>query len=161
MTDIICLEQQSRESRQCSATDADTSDMSDIITIALDNRRSRSTTHHHHSLEIHFITSTQAIGKKFRCLIGWQSIDRRIDISTSHACQHHLFHVFQMNAIVVKILAKGTIERSDRVGCLDANRSYHLSLAINSYDFRGTDSHVYSNNDSHILSFYVNTTTIA
>ena len=146
--DIIGLEQQAGKSLQGAATNTDTANVRDVVAITLYQRCACTHAYHNDSVATRLIAGTKTIGDKFFHLVGGQSIDGLFDVCTSHSRKHHMLHILQLDLVVVKILAKGTIERCHRVGGLDSDRREHLAVAY-SHNLGGTDAHINSYYYSH------------
>ena len=116
LLDIISLEKQSGKSLKRTATNTNTTNVLDIVAIALDNRCTSAKTYNKHAIEFCLITCSQAIGNKLLCLVSRQSVYRFVDIGAAYTGKHNLLYIRKLYMIIVKILAKSTIKRRYGVG---------------------------------------------
>ena len=57
-----------------------------------------------------------------------------VNIGCAYSGKHDMLYFVQLDFVVVQILAKGSVERSDGVGCLDTDWADHHALLVNSYN---------------------------
>ena len=146
---VVGLEHDARESHQGTSAHTDTSDMADVVADTLHERRTGAHRYHYHPVDVGLVAGAQSVGDKLVGLGCGQTIDGRVDVSCAYACNHDLFHVAQTDFVVIEILAEGAVERSHRVGGLDALGRYHLAFVVNSHYLGGAYAHIYTYYNSH------------
>ena len=95
---------------QRASANAEASDMADVAAVALYETRSCAHRYDDGLVQSRFKTGPQAIGNKLVDLLCGDAVDRAVDIAGTHASQHHLLHIAQLNLIVVQVFAEGPIE---------------------------------------------------
>ena len=148
--DVVRLQQQARQTLQGTASDAQSADMLDAVTVDAYKGGTRPHTDHHQMFDVRGMAGSQSVGQKLVGLACRQPIQRTVDKGAAYTRQHHLLYVGQRNAVVVDIFAECPKQRGHRVG----SRDEHGRLdepPFQSHYLGGTTTHIYSNYDCHIF----------
>ena len=84
--------------------------MAEFVATAHDKRCTRAHRYHNGVVQVTLVAGSQGIGYELVAATGLNAVDITLDISSSHTCQHHVLYFLELQVVVMKILAKGTIE---------------------------------------------------
>ena len=126
---VTSVQHDARQTLQRATTNTQTSDMANVVAIAL--YKTGTSTHRHHDglVEPALKTGSQSVGNELVDLLSRYAINGLVDIGSTYACQHHLLDVCERYLVVVQILTKGAVERCHLVGSCDTDGREYSSVA--------------------------------
>ena len=128
LRDVAGVEHDSGDSGQCASSDTDTTDVFHLIAVAADEGRTSAHRDNDGVVELRFELCPETVGHELLRLGGGQSVDGGVDIGCAYTGEHYLFHIFQVDVVVVQVFAERTIEGGDGVGSRDADGCCDLTI---------------------------------
>ena len=73
-------------------------------------------------VDVRSMAGPQPVGYEFVGLTGGKSVKRTVYKRAAYTGQHHLFHIGQLNSIIINVFAERSKQRRNRIGRRNKHR---------------------------------------